>query len=406
VLLAGSHHWDVLCDGVARPEPFDFDGYLDQLAEWSHNFVRLWTHEAWLHDLSPRPFPRTGPGLALDGLPRFDLARFDPEYFGRLRERTERASRRGFYVAVMLFNGWSIESKGYGNPWDHHPMNRRNNVNGVDGDPDARGDGADVHTLRVASVLKVQEAYVRQVFATLADFDGLLWEVANESHGDSLPWQLSWVRLLRELGHAAGRSHPIGLTACHPGNRNDLLFRSEADWIAPGNPGGYSGRSRDDPPPSSGRKVVLLDTDHLWGVGGDAAWIWKAFLRGHHPVYMDPLDADPVRQGARQAMGQILELAAEVDLARMQPSCDFASSGYALVDPAPGRETIVALFPGGKGRIDLRGIGGELHLEWREPRSGEGQEGGTIQGGGKRRLAAPWPRDAVAVLQARPSGRS
>jgi hypothetical protein len=120
---------------------------------------------------------------------------------------------------------------------------------------------------------------------------------------------------------------------------------------------------------------------------------------------MDPLDADPTRQGARQAMGQILELAAEIDLARMVPTTEIASAGYALLDPTPGRETIVALFPGGKGRIDLREIGGELHLEWREPRSGEGHDGGTIEGGGQRRFRAPWPRDAVAILRARPGGR-
>ena len=73
-----------------------------------------------------------------------------------------RAGERGFYVSVMLFNGWSIHNKGEGNPWDRHPFNRENNVNGIDGDPDARGEGSDVHTLRVPAITRLQEALRRQ----------------------------------------------------------------------------------------------------------------------------------------------------------------------------------------------------------------------------------------------------
>ena len=43
-----------------------------------------------------------------------------------------------------------------------------------------------------------------------------------------------------------------------------------------------------DPPAADGRKVILTDTDHLWGIGGDVAWVWKSFLRGLNPIFMDP----------------------------------------------------------------------------------------------------------------------
>ena len=36
--------------------------------------------------------------------------------------------------------------------------------------------------------------------------------------------------------------------------------------------------------------MSLLDTDHIWGCGGNAAWVWKSFLRGHNPLFMDPYD--------------------------------------------------------------------------------------------------------------------
>lgn len=305
VYLTGSHHWDVLVDNAERP-PFDFEGYLGRLTAWGHNFIRLWAQEAWLHEVRPTPWPRTGPGRALDGGLRFDLSRFDPVYFDRLRQRAARAGERGFYVAVMLFNGWSIHDNGEGNPWFRHPFNRLNNVNGIDGDPDARGEGFDVHTLRLPAITRLQEAYARKVVDTVGDLDHVLWEISNESPGESRDWQYHLIRHLKALSR-----HPVGMTACFPRGRNEDLFRSPADWISPNRKGGYL----KDPPPADGSKVVLLDTDHLWGIGGNADWIWKSFLRGYHPIYMDPLDDDPVREAARRAMGETLRLAKQADLA-------------------------------------------------------------------------------------------
>jgi len=296
VVLAGSHHWDNLIDNAERPGTFDFERYLDRLTGWGHNFIRLWTHEAWTHDLNPRIYERTGPRRALDGRPRFDLTRFNPEYFERLRSRVVRAGERGFYVSVMLFNGWSIHNKGEGNPWDRHPFNRENNLNGIDGDPDARGEGSDVHTLRVPEITRLQETYVDQVVATVGDQDHVLWEISNESPQESVPWQYHLIRYLRKIDPTG---HPIGMTATFPGNRNEDLVRSPADWISPGNQGGW----RKNPPKADGRKVVIVDTDHLWGIGGDAAWVRKVLSAGHHVAYMDPLDEDARREGARGAMG-------------------------------------------------------------------------------------------------------
>jgi hypothetical protein len=336
VYLTGSHHWDVLVDNAERPEGFDFDRYLDRLESWGHNFFRLWTHEAWTHEVRPLPYPRTGPGRALDGGLRYDLTRFNPDYFERLRSRVVRAGERGFYVAVMLFNGWSIHDNGEGNPWFRHPFNRANNVNGVDGDPDGRGEGLDVHTLRVPAVTRLQEAYVHKVVDTVGGLDHILWEISNESPGESRDWQYHLIRHLKTLSPI-----PVGMTSCFPRGRNEDLFRSPADWISPNHRGGY----KRSPPPSDGRKVILLDTDHLWGIGGGADWVWKSFLAGHHPIYMDPLDDDPEREQARRAMGVTLSLARRFDLAGMVPAGDSCLAG---------RHGRIVYLPRGLGRINWR----------------------------------------------------
>lgn len=384
VFLTGSHHWDVLLDILQDAERpgFDFEGYLDRLVSWGHSFVRLWTHEAWTREVRPLPYPRTGPGTALDGGPRFDLSRFDPEYFERLRHRVIRIGERGLYAGVMLFNGWSIHDKGEGNPWSRHPFNRRNNADGIDGDPDALGHGADVHTLRVPAITRLQEAYVERVVATVGDQEHVLWEISNESPGSSRDWQAHLIRHLRACDPAG---HPIGMTAFFPGGDNEALFRSEADWISPSSHGGW----KRSPPVLDGGKVVLVDTDHLWGIGGDRAWVWKTFLRGHQPIYMDPLDDDPVREDARRAMGVVRRLAERIDLARMTPDSD----GYTLRSED---ETLLYL-PRGRGRADLAG---ELDAEWIHPVTGE-ITAARLTGG--RRLRAPFPGDAVVRLARAPA---
>jgi hypothetical protein len=392
VVLAGSHHWDNLVDNAERPGGFGFESYLERLVSWDHNFIRLWAHEAWTHEVQPRPWPRTGPGLGLDGRPRFDLDRFDPQYFTRLRSRVVQAGQQGFYVAVMLFNGWSIHNNGAGNPWDHHPFNRRNNVNGVDGDPDARGNGADSHTLRVPAVTRVQEAYAAKVVETVGDLHNVLWEISNESPRASRDWQYHMIRFLREIDRDG---HPIGMTACFPGGRNEDLFRSPADWISPGNKGGW----RRNPPKADGSRVVVVDTDHLWGIGGGRDWVWKTFLRGHHPIYMDPLDGDPVREAARRAMGDVLRFSRRIDLAACRPRVNTCSSGYALVGRRRGDEQVLAWLPHGWGWVNLWRLLGSMSVEWFDPVRGHTAGGGRIEGGWPRWLSAPWRGPGVVLLR-------
>jgi len=143
VYLTGSHTWTTIADmGPQDPPPrFDFDRFLSWLEGYGHNFIRLWTWDLvnWeprgyrevRHNVRPLPYARSGPGKALDGKPKFDLMRYDKEYFRRLESRVRAAGRRGFYVSVMLFEGWGLQFSPGG--WEAHPYHPENNVNGIDG---------------------------------------------------------------------------------------------------------------------------------------------------------------------------------------------------------------------------------------------------------------------------------
>ena len=95
--------------GATDPPPaFDYSKWLDFLQANHHNFFRLWYWEQakWVPEssvpyyFSPLPYPRTGPGNALDGKPKFDLAQFNQAYFDRMRQRVIEAGNRGIYVSV------------------------------------------------------------------------------------------------------------------------------------------------------------------------------------------------------------------------------------------------------------------------------------------------------------------
>jgi len=419
VYLAGAHTWaDLIDSGPSDPPPrFDDERFLDMLQSHGHNVTRLWAWEQahWTAEtegeyfFSPLAYRRTGPGRALDGKPRFDLTRPDPAYFARLRQRVLAARERGIYAIVMLFDGWSVEKKGpqLRNPWAGHPYNRANNVNGVDGDPDGDGSGAETHRLVVPRVTRFQEAYVRRVVDTIGDQPNVLYEISNESSPGSIPWQEHMARVIRKRERARGLApHPVGITSEYPDGRNADLVGSSADWISPNG-------SIDDPEAADGRKVVLYDTDHLCGVCGDPGWPWRSLTRGLNPLFMDVYDAEAVGLGAlgidssdprwsriRRALGVTRAVAESLDLARLAPRADLASSGYCLADPSPTGLYLVYVPEGGEVEVDLSGTPGRMRATWIRTLTGATEDGGEVAGGARRRLAAPFEGEAALILRA------
>jgi hypothetical protein len=419
VYLTGSHTWSNLKDmGQTYPPPaFDYGRYLDLLQQYGHNFIRLWTWELTRYSYSqydtkptyaaPFPWPRMGWGLALDGRPKFDLSRFDEAYFQRLRERVRLAGERGLYVSIMLFEGHGIHASDAPWCWDGHPMHAKNNVNGINGDPNGDGRGIETQSLLIPEVTAIQEAYVRHVVDTVHDLDNVLYEIANESGAYSTDWQYHLIRLIHDYEQTKPRQHPVGMTYQWHGaqaGRNQTLFDSPADWVSPNPEGGY----RDDPPAATGAKVIITDTDHLWGIGGNQQWVWKSFCRGLNPIFMDPCSPpidhgaaaptglDPQWEPVRKSLGYTLGFARRMDLARATPRDELASTGYCLAHP--GSEYLVYLPEGGEVTVDLTGVEGKLAGEWFNPSTGQTVGHLTAEGGARRALRSPAANEAVLYL--------
>jgi hypothetical protein len=241
------------------------------------------------------------------------------------------------------------------------------------------------------------------------------------------------INFVKETEAKMPKQHPVGMT--HRADKkmtNQILFDSPADWISP-NYSPYAWKMGDstlrssfkeNPPESDGTKVIINDTDHLWGHGGNHKWVWKSFLRGLNPIFMDPWDPLPGKKNddkaegwlyhidgitkddrnypdwdlIRQNMGFTFNYAAKIDLNRMFPCSELSSTTYCLADKG---ETYLFYFPeGGEGVINLQDGTGEYNVEWFIPLLNRTLAGPKkLSGGSTITVEAPTSLDAVLYLE-------
>jgi Family of unknown function (DUF6298) len=390
IFLTGSHTWnDVQEQGASDPPAaLDYNAYIAFLKSNNHNLTRLW---AWDQPKSscdstpfytePFPWVRSGPGSASDGKPKFNLREFNSAYFDLLRRRVQQAQSSGIFVDVMLFEGYGVIQCGSGD--DGFPFYSRNNVNGIDA---ARGAASwrktgsfrnfrdfpffkryfchhEWVTGTDQAVVAVQKAGVAKVLKTLNEFDNVLWEVANEAGANSTRWQREMIRFIREYEDKLPKQHPIGFTFQYGGTcsgETKTLFQSDADWISPGSDVGDYRGEKIGPAPNDGKKVIITDTDHLWGSGGSPLWVWKSFMRGMNILYMDVRfrrDGVPSRTDdtVRQGMGDVLTFSRRLPLAHLVPSLATCSTEFGMVDR--GNEYVCLAPAGGTFTLDLSAAG-------------------------------------------------
>ncbi len=453
VYLTGSHTWCNFmdCGNTNPPVAFDFGKYLDFLESHNLNFFRLWRAENarggeagpdfWFE---PMPYERSSECCAFDGGNKFDLTKFNQAYFDRMRERVIEAGDRGMYVSIMLFDGWSVQSKfGGHDPWVGHPFNSQNNINDINGDVNGNGSGEETHILTGTPVTALQEAYVRKVIDTVNDLDNVLYEISNESPGDnpgtsqvdgSRDWQYHMILLVKEYEAGKPEQHPVGMTAFWPDYSSDDLYNSPADWISLGS---NVDMNTYVPPVASGDKVIIADTDHLCGICGNQGWVWKSFTHGENPIFMDVYDPATTGRGMyleptgneeeiRASLGYAREYADRIDLVSMTPQPDLCSSGYCLANPAAtGAEYLVYLPAGekiarildklgfenmpsvdlpGEGivQVDLSASQGQFSVEWLNVREGKKMTADPVQGGSVQTFTAPFTGNAVLYLYESP----
>lgn len=398
VYLVGDYTWGTL----ATP---DFD-YVAQFAALKANHLNLarvwvfWASDGWdfegVHLDWLCPFLRTGPGLASDGKPKYDLGAFDPTFFERLSAMCEEARRQGVYLQLTLFDAWNIK---HPEIWKFHAFNAANNINGADGDPRGTGRGTDSEqgycSLGNRNCMRYQKGLIRQVVETVNRFDNIYFEIANENYYSS-EWELALADYLKELEARLPKQHlvmPADIPNHDEGgiktwNLADIHSRLPA-MLPVGQP-------------------VIMDTD---GIGNPEDVIvrnaaWTACVSGGHFSYLDDTlqpgveyhgdESGSLRPEIRAQLGYLAEFVNKLPFWRMKPLLGVGApgKGYCLGDGESG--WVVYLPAGGTTELAL-GLEGKLKLTWLDPVTGKRQKAGKVSAS-QCELTCPFAADGVALL--------
>ncbi len=182
-----------------------------------HQMIRRPDADVW-PPFFEQPFARSGVGRAWDGLSRYDLTRYNPWYFARLRSFAAEARRRGLVlINEMYFQHNIIESGGH---WVDSPWRPVNNLNDThrqfpepppfDGDTIKMADA--FYDLSDPAYRELHRAYIRQCLANLADEPNVIHTLSAENTGPRHFMEF-WIDVIAEWERETGRRPLIALSA-------------------------------------------------------------------------------------------------------------------------------------------------------------------------------------------------
>lgn len=191
ILITSAEHY-----GAVLNLDFDFETYLDELRDKGMNYTRTFSgaycekpgeFKIEKNTLAPAfnrfisPWARSNIHGYIFGGNKFDLSKWDEDYFKRLKSFLSEAEKRGIIVELVLFCPFY-------NPtlWTFSPMNARNNINGI-----GNVQSTDVYAHREIDLTQVQERMVKKIVTELNRFDNLFYEICNEPYfgGVTGEWQ-------------------------------------------------------------------------------------------------------------------------------------------------------------------------------------------------------------------------
>ncbi len=440
LILVGSQTWNTFQDWGTNGslQNQDFDAFVKFLASHGHNFTLLWTVELPKFcglpttatsppDFVASPFPwqRTGPGNASDGGLKFDLTKFNPGFFDRLRARVQTLNHAGIYAGVYLFTGEWLNIMRCSS--DGYPFTGGNNINGIDDGYTGGPKGTGSITMTAPNTITAyQDAYVEKVIDTLNDLPNVLWIVSEEAPSNSLWWNNHQISHIRAYEGGKPHQHPIGF-ASMIGAPDATLYNSDADWVAPG--------ARISPEKSCGTgkpacKVNINDSDHtyfgMWNATPEQNrdYAWENFTAGNQVLFMDPylvyyprekrnlcvspangICAAPDKRwdNFRDNLGAILRYSRKLNLAQVTPRPSLSSVGHCLAQtPSAGAEYLIYNPTGGAFAVDLSAMPASrtLTVEWLNPSTGEVIAGKPVPAGSPAEgFTPPFSGDAVLYLE-------
>lgn len=220
-ILTSAEHY-----GTVMNTDFDYHVYLKEMQRTGQNQTRVFTFYRELGGVDVRntlacskerpqatimPWKRAaGKCKGPDGLDKFDLNRWNPAYFSRLKDYVRKCAEHGVICEIVLFCNPYNEKQ-----YSWFPCSKVSNVNGVGKDLE---DYRQFMTLEAPSIVKFQERFVRKMVKELNEFDNVYYEICNEPYGRTFPkewrergdaWHAHIARFIRQVEKDLPKRHLI-----------------------------------------------------------------------------------------------------------------------------------------------------------------------------------------------------
>jgi len=416
VLISSGEHY-----GAVLNLDFDYVRYLNELQSCGLNHTRLFSgtyHEVpgnfGIADntLAPATGRYIGPWLRVkepgpDGAGKFDLTRFDPAFFERLKDFLTRASQRNVVVEVNFFCPNYDDSQ-----WGVSPMNPANNVNHIA--PLAR---TEAYTLGHPDLLAFQDAFVRKIVTECRDFDNLYFEVCNEPYfgGVTMDWQNHIVASIRDAEKDMPAGHLISMNVANGSKKvskpnpavsifnfhycappDAVAANWELDKVIGENETGFNG-SKDLTYRTEGWNFILAG-------GGLYDSLDYSFTAAHPDGSMEKYKAPGGGSLALRRQLKVLhEFIDGFDFLRMKPDNGLIKSGIgagvtARVLAEPGKQYAIYVTGGHQLDLKLDLPAGTYAVQWLNPATGKIEKSEDIpSNGGVETLRSPEYADDVAL---------
>lgn len=420
VLVTSGEHY-----GAVLNRAFDFQKYLDTLAADGLNLTRTFSgaycepvgaFNIAENTLAPAkdklicPWARSDTPGYPNGGNKFDLTKWDTEYFARLKEFIAAASKRGVIVELTLFCPFYEESM-----WKLSPQNAANNVNGI-----GTIGRTNAYTLdKNGPLLGVQEALVRKIVNELKEFDNVMYEICNEPYfgGVTMAWQHHIADVIVETEKSFPARHLITQNIAN----NKAKIENPHPAVSVFN--FHYASPPDTVVMNYGLNKVIGDNETGFKGTNDTHYRmegWEFILAGgglynnldysFSPGFEDGTFVYPNAQPGggnatfRKQMKVLKDFIQSFDFVRMHRDSSLIKSGlpekgWARVLVEPGRQYGVYLFGGPEAELGLEMPAGNYDVEWISPLTGASLKRAKFQhSGGVLTLNSP-PYDPDIALR-------
>jgi hypothetical protein len=440
LLVTSAEHYGAVVNG-----DFDYVAYLDKLKAYGLNYTRIYPGFLFEpmgkfikgNSLGVRPtslvlpWARSDkPGYSLGGN-LFDLDRWNPAFFRRLKDFIAKAGERGIVVEICFYNAQ------YGDTWPMSPLYFENNVQG-----EGKCDFEDAQTLKHADLVRREDDYVRKITQEVNEFDNVILEICDEPYLTGTPidlagaWIAHSIEIVRDAEKPLPKKHllaqqiegprggPCDFTA-HPGV--DVIVTQYVWESAEEQMGGMKGLDYEY---GKNKPIELNETNYypVWYRGdklaSSRAEAWEFIVGGGAGfnqlnglfTVRDPAGNTEENHKLLDGLKNLLAFMDSFDYVNMRPSRDFVRAGVPLNTfmrglSQPGKQYALyhhhsKLAPDTSSYIVQPGDyqesftldlpAGSYRLDWIDPATGHELATEAIQHAGGHRTAAT-PRHAVDI---------